>query len=185
MKKNKSYKRTEEHRERMRIICTGRKMPQSMKDKISKIHKGRKLSEKQKKEHSEFMKKNPPSPEIIANLVKLNKSKSGKKHWNWQGGISKNKKHLAKIYSASHRKRINIKLKIGGFHTEEEWGELKKICGFICLCCKRKEPEIKLSRDHIIPLNKKGSDNIENIQPLCKSCNSRKHTKIIKYENKK
>lgn len=72
-----------------------------------------------------------------------------------------------------------------GSHTFGEWQLLKKQYGFTCPCCGKKEPEIKLTEDHIVPLDKGGSDYIENIQPLCRSCNTKKHTKIIKYKNAK
>ncbi len=65
-----------------------------------------------------------------------------------------------------------------GSHTLKEWNELKKRYGYICPFCKRKEPEIELTEDHIVPLSKEGTDYIENIQPLCKSCNSKKATQI-------
>lgn len=68
-----------------------------------------------------------------------------------------------------------------GFHTFEEWKNLKALYNWTCPACKRKEPEIKLTEDHIIPLNKGGSNNIKNIQPLCRRCNCRKHVAIIKY----
>jgi hypothetical protein len=66
-----------------------------------------------------------------------------------------------------------------GSHTFKEWEKIKEICDFTCLMCGEKEPDIKLTEDHIIPLSKGGSDYINNIQPLCKACNCRKHAKII------
>ena len=40
-------------------------------------------------------------------------------------------------------------------------------------------PDMKLTRDHVIPLTKKGTNFITNIQPLCRSCNSSKGNRIL------
>lgn len=90
--------------------------------------------------------------------------------------------HLKDVLT-DDRKRVRrerIK-KYGGCHSFGEWENLKAQYDWTCPSCKRKEPEIKLTRDHIIAIAKGGSDNIENIQPLCVSCNSRKSTKTVKY----
>jgi 5-methylcytosine-specific restriction endonuclease McrA len=72
-----------------------------------------------------------------------------------------------------------------GNHTFGEWELLKKQYGYTCPACGKSEPQIKLTEDHIVPLSKGGSDYIENIQPLCVSCNTRKYTKIEVYLKKK
>jgi len=69
----------------------------------------------------------------------------------------------------------------GGKITKKEWNELKKHYNYTCLCCGRQEPEIKLTLDHVMPLAQGGINIIYNAQPLCKSCNSSKGTKIIDY----
>jgi len=49
-----------------------------------------------------------------------------------------------------------------------------------CLCCGLAK---KLTADHVVPLSKGGTNYIENIQPLCSSCNSRKHTQTVDYRS--
>lgn len=56
-------------------------------------------------------------------------------------------------------------------HTEREWGAILSICGFKCVSCGADKGIVK---DHILPIYQGGSDGIENLQPLCRSCNSRK-----------
>jgi 5-methylcytosine-specific restriction endonuclease McrA len=79
------------------------------------------------------------------------------------------------------RRRRNRKSQAEGFHTETEWTAIKANYNYTCLCCNRREPEITLVGDHIVPITKGGSDWISNIQPLCPFCNSSKGTKIIDY----
>jgi 5-methylcytosine-specific restriction endonuclease McrA len=99
---------------------------------------------------------------------------SGENNPLWKGGYENKLWH--------NRQRRILKLQNSGSHTQEEWENLKNLSNLTCVCCKKREPEITLTVDHIVPVSRGGSDNIENLQPLCKSCNSKKHDKIIKYE---
>jgi 5-methylcytosine-specific restriction endonuclease McrA len=65
-----------------------------------------------------------------------------------------------------------------GSHTLQEWNDLKKKYNYCCFYCGRREPEIKLTKDHFTPLSKGGTNYISNIRPSCKPCNSSKGTKL-------
>ncbi len=90
------------------------------------------------------------------------------------------KLHPEKSVAASNRRRA-LKYASKETHSEAEWQTLKASYGFKCLRCGKQEPEIKLTRDHIIPLTQGGSDSIDNVQPLCARCNSKKNNKHIDY----
>jgi 5-methylcytosine-specific restriction endonuclease McrA len=123
---------------------------------------------------------------------------SGDKKTRWKGGFNhyehylKNKERISKYMKSwwnNHKELASFYVKEKnrrkkgaiGSHTLEEWLLLKTYYGYMCLCCKKTEPEIKLTEDHIIPITKGGSNYISNIQPLCGSCNSRKSVKIINF----
>ena len=57
-----------------------------------------------------------------------------------------------------------------GTHTSEEWNEMKEFFGE-CVICGSTD---RIVKDHITPIYQGGSDSITNLQPLCKSCSSRK-----------
>ena len=105
------------------------------------------------------------------------KGRKGKMSGMWKDGRCQDKEYLNWIKNKRNRDKRSSE----GSHTWGEWEDLKAKYGYTCPCCKKREPMITLTEDHIIPLSKGGSDNIENIQPLCKVCNSIKHTEIIKY----
>ena len=107
-----------------------------------------------------------------------NKGRYGKDSHNWKGGISK----TSEYYVIRQQKRKALKLKNGGIFTIDEWEDLKAKFKNMCLGCKKSEPEVKLTIDHIIPVSKGGRNEVSNIQPLCRSCNASKYTKIIKFE---
>ena len=63
-----------------------------------------------------------------------------------------------------------------GSHTLAEWKAVKEKYNNRCAFCGELKP---LTKDHIIPLSKGGTNYITNIQPLCRNCNSKKNNKII------
>lgn len=142
-----------EWREKVRKALKGRKIPEERRLKLV----GRKLSEEHKKKISQ------------------NHGLKAEKHWQWKGGITKNKKYLSWIKNKHNR----LKVLAEGNHTWKEWEKLKEFYNYSCVECGRKEPEIKITIDHIVPINKGGTNWISNIQPLCKSCNSKKGEKLI------
>lgn len=192
--KDKKLGPNPEHSQKLK----GRKLSEEHRKKVIKtltfrFKKGNVAWNKNKKGEYKILNRKTPPPftEEHKNKIRIATQKrvelgihnfqvmSGENHSLWKDGISKKKGYYTFL---SKRRRIR-KLGNGGTHTLSQWEELKMQCGYMCLCCKITEPEITLTEDHIIPLVKGGSDDISNIQPLCGSCNSRKHFSIINYKD--
>lgn len=88
-----------------------------------------------------------------------------------------------KVNASTHKRRNQIVCN-GGHWTAQEWADLKAKYDDHCLMCGKQEPEIKLTVDHIVPVSAGGSNCIDNLQPLCKSCNSLKHRGIVDLRRK-
>lgn len=78
-----------------------------------------------------------------------------------------------KVRQWNRNRRVRT-AEVVGSYTLDQW---KTLCGFFdskCPCCGKVVK--RFAADHIIPLGWENTSNwITNIQPLCRSCNSRKH----------
>lgn len=129
-----------------------------------------------------------------------------KKQWNRRtrsndpeyGRVAKRKYHIEhleqsranlKKWRASHREnRILEKQRrrariLGAINTLTlaQWTAIKKYYCYSCLWCRGKEPDVKLSMDHVVPLALGGAHAAFNIQPLCVRCNSIKRDRILDF----
>ena len=101
-----------------------------------------------------------------------NREQTNEWNRNWK------KQNPEKIKALNHR-RDTRKTKAGGSYTASEWKALVDHYEGKCLCCGRSD--VALTVDHVIPVAKGGTSNIENLQPLCLSCNASKRDKTIDY----
>lgn len=87
--------------------------------------------------------------------------------------------NLDRHAATQHKRRFRLKDQ-GGTYTVDEWSALKAMYAYTCLKCGKKEPEIKLTFDHVDPF---GRNDIHNCQPLCRPCNAGKKQRCIDYRS--
>lgn len=78
-------------------------------------------------------------------------------------------KFLARLHTRRTRKLGN-----GGSFTAAEWLTILRLQDYTCLCCGKREPDITLTVDHVIPVSLGGPSWAWNLQALCLSCNTSK-----------
>lgn len=171
----------------------GKKRPpfsEEWKRKISKAHKGKKHSAETilklknlRHSHTEKTKETLRNKRLgykhsLETKEKIRISLLGDKSSFYKHGKASDRVWINKKGLIRNHKYRSLKRKSVGNFTEKEWAHKKEQCEFKCVFCGKKEPEIKLTIDHIVPLSKGGTNYIGNIQPLCKSCNSRKCDRV-------
>ena len=92
---------------------------------------------------------------------------------------NKNHREYRNYMGTTRRAMLN---NADGLFSLDEWRRKKEEYNYTCLMCGNREPEIKLTVDHMIPLSKGGTNYILNIQPLCMPCNSKKGTKLVELQ---
>jgi 5-methylcytosine-specific restriction endonuclease McrA len=78
-----------------------------------------------------------------------------------------------KDWDGKKKKKRHRRVEIGQC-SKEGWEIIKRMYDYTCPVCGRREPDIKLTKDHIVPVRLGGTSYIENLQPMCSQCNQSK-----------
>ena len=146
------------------------------KEKLRAYHKKHYLLHKEKynKRDREWYKKNK---EIKDTKVKKWKEMHPENIKRWKARYyEKHKERVRLLRRMCRARRRALQKSAKGTFTLKEWEELLRKTSFTCQKCRKKEPEVKMTIDHIIPLSRGGTNYIGNIQPLCMRCNCSKGT---------
>jgi 5-methylcytosine-specific restriction endonuclease McrA len=100
----------------------------------------------------------------------------------WRSKIAEQQLLLARARSPKDRRAYHYqirKLRLQaardkGTHTEEEWLSYVEFFNWRCVRCGLDTRQFGLQKDHVIPIYQGGSDDINNLQPLCTKCNASK-----------
>jgi len=65
-----------------------------------------------------------------------------------------------------------------GSHTFAEWLSVIRLYRWRCFYCQKRVTRSTVTKDHLIPLSKNGTDFAANLVPACKSCNSGKSGRL-------
>ena len=108
----------------------------------------------------------------IKDAVEWGKKNKGKRkiiRAKWRDNNRELANHLTKTW---YPRSIGSK----GDYTLDEFKQKLEKFGGKCAYCRS---NIATTRDHIIPISRKGTNTIDNINPSCLSCNDKKGTKLL------
>ena len=130
----------------------------------------------------QWQKDNPEKANEKSKRWKKNNSEKVKES---NGRYNKTEEGRAAIQRKNSKRRAIMKEIINTL-TYQEWLDILKKHNYKCFYCGIKFDENTLpERDHIIPISKGGNNIKKNVVPACRSCNAKKHNKIIKEKVKK
>jgi hypothetical protein len=79
-------------------------------------------------------------------------------------------------YAVKNRQNNHRRKNAIGSYNTEDWQRILLEHSNSCAICKS---DSNITIDHVIPLSKGGTNFPDNLQPLCRSCNSRKGASIV------